>query len=70
MSVDLYKLKGKQFLVVADSYSGFVEVKPLRRTTSSDVIKALEEFFSLVGYPKRLRSDSGRQRSAKKPRST
>ena len=30
VNVDLYELKGKQFLVIADAYSGFVEVKPLR----------------------------------------
>ena len=51
----------KKFLVIAGAYSGFVEVKPLRRITSVDVIKALEEFFWLVGYPTRLRSDNGRQ---------
>ena len=61
VSTDIYELKGKQFRVIADAYSGFVEVKPLRHITSADVVKALEEFFSLVGYPKRIRSDNGRQ---------
>ena len=47
--------------MIADAYSGFVEVKKLRRIASANVIAAMDEFFSLVGYPTRLRSDNGRQ---------
>ena len=61
ISVDIYDFKGVQHLVIADAYSGFVEVKILKRTSSADVIKAMESFFSLVGYPCRLRCDNGRQ---------
>ena len=61
VSTDIYEISGKHYLVIADAYSGFVEVKKLRRIVSADVIAAMDEFFSLVGYPTRLRSDNGRQ---------
>ena len=61
VSVDIYELKGKNYLVLADAYSGFVAVEELRRITSSEVIKAIEKFCRIPGYPTRIRSDNGRQ---------
>ena len=61
ISADLYDLEGKDFLAIIDAYSGFVESKPLKRITSSEVIKAFESFFGYVGYPERIRTDNGRQ---------
>ena len=58
VSADLYDFQGKDYLVIADAYSGFVESERLPRTTSSEIIKAFEKFFSIVGYPARLRSDN------------
>ena len=61
VSTDIYDFKNNQYLVIADAYSGFVEVKKLKRITSAEVVKALDDFFSLVGYPTRLRNDNGQQ---------
>ena len=54
VSADIYELKGKSFLVIVDAYSGFVDVIELKRITSSDVIRALEKFCAMPGYPSRL----------------
>ena len=43
VSADLYDFKGNDNLVIADAYSGFVESERLTRTTSSEIIKALEK---------------------------
>ena len=61
ISADLYDLDRKDFLAIIDAYSGFVESKPLKHITSSEVIKAFESFFRYVGYPETLRTDNGRQ---------
>ena len=61
VSADIYELGGKSYLAMVDAYSGFVEVEYLARITSESVIKAIEKFFQLTGYPERLRSDNGRQ---------
>ena len=61
VSADIYELGGKTYLAMVDAYSGFVEVEPLTRIASENVIKAMEKFFHMTGYPERLRSDNGRQ---------
>ena len=59
--MDIYDFKGKQHLVIADAYSGFCWSERTKTILSADVIMAMESFFSLVGYPCRLRCDNRRQ---------
>ena len=60
-SVDLASHNGKNYLIHADRYSGFLWVYALNKTTSQDVKKALWQTFFNFGFPKHLRSDNGSQ---------
>lgn len=48
-------------LVVIDYYSRYKEVKIIRTTTSTQIIKILKEIFSRLGYPVSITADNGRQ---------
>ena len=48
-------------LVVIDYYSRFTEIRFLKSTISSIIIKHLTEMFSRFGIPLSIRSDNGRQ---------
>lgn len=49
------------FLVVADAFSKWVEVVPMRSTTSDAVIRALRRMFVTHGLPDVIVSDNGTQ---------
>lgn len=54
---DIYHLYGKDYLIVADSYSGFFNFVEVRLTTSSTIINELKKWVSLQGIPEKLLSD-------------
>ncbi|KAG5875425.1 hypothetical protein JTB14_005323 [Gonioctena quinquepunctata] len=54
----------EQVLVVIDYYSRYQSIKFLRTTTSSVIIRHLEELFCQLGIPKSIRADNGRQFSS------
>lgn len=58
---DLFHFKGKEYLLLVDSYSGFFDIKQLPETTSQHVIKQLKEWFSIHGIPQVLETDNGPQ---------
>lgn len=49
------------FLVVIDAYSKYPFIKIMKSTTSEATIDALEEIFTLFGYPSVIVSDNGPQ---------
>lgn len=52
--------KGKAYLLVlVDGYTKFCLLKPLQNLKSSLTIRALDDVFSIFGYPNRLISDQG-----------
>ena len=61
VSSDLFTLNSKDYIVLGDSYSDFIEVGELRGTTSSDIITFLKEQFSRHGIPDVLVTDNGPQ---------
>ena len=61
VGVDLFHLEGKEYLVLADCFSNFIEVDPLESTTSKAMVKALKIHFSRHGIPKVVVSDNGPQ---------
>ena len=61
VSIDLGKQNGKEHLILADRYSGWPMVVPLRRLNTKAVIDILEDWFVDTGKPERLRSDGGPQ---------
>ncbi|QQP48708.1 Uncharacterized protein FKW44_009103, partial [Caligus rogercresseyi] len=61
VSVDLGKQDGTDYLILADRYSGWPLVAPLRCLNTKAVISALENWFLDYGKPLNLRSDGGPQ---------
>ena len=65
VGTDLFEFESKSYLLSVDYYSKFVEVDELKDIRSKTVIQALKTQFSRHGIPEILRSDCGRQYTAK-----
>ena len=61
VATDQFKLHGKEYIVLVDFYSDFIEVKDLHENTSTTVIEFLKEQFSRYGIPDTLATDNGPQ---------
>ena len=61
VAADQFKLNGKDYIVLVDFYSDFMEVKMLHENTSSAVVEFLKEQFSRHGIPDTLVTDNGSQ---------
>lgn len=61
ISADIFKFKGKFYLLIVDSYSKYVEVEMLNNLHSTHIIDVLKKTFSRFGMPKEVYSDSGSQ---------
>ncbi|GBP14486.1 Uncharacterized protein K02A2.6 [Eumeta japonica] len=61
VSSDLFELKGKTYLVICNSYSGYLDFEPLKNQSSYEVIEQLKKWFSTHGVPEELQSDNGTQ---------
>ena len=59
--VDLFQLEGKNYIVMVDHYSDFIEVDYLKNTTANVVIKAMKKNFARHGIPSECISDNGSQ---------
>lgn len=59
VAVDYFKKDGRWFIVIADYYSRYLDVKELNTLTSQGTIKYLKEIFSKFGIPKVIRCDNG-----------
>jgi transposase InsO family protein len=64
VSMDLYEVKGRHFLVMVDRYLYFCWTAQLQSQTSSTVIKIIDNWFRRVGYPQYVFSYSGPQFAA------
>ena len=60
-TADLAEHGGKNYLIHADRFSGYVWIYQLGKTTSQDVIKAMWDTFYKFGFPKVLSTDNGSQ---------
>jgi len=61
VAVDLFTLQSKEYVVLVDYYSDFIEVQEINDTTSPTIIQFLKEQFSRHGIPDVLVSDNGPQ---------
>lgn len=61
ISVDLFQLDGKHYLVSVDHYSDYFELDVLKNTTASTVIRAMKRNFARHGIPQECVSDNGPQ---------
>ncbi|PFX15913.1 Bifunctional polynucleotide phosphatase/kinase [Stylophora pistillata] len=61
VAADQFKLHGKEYIVLVNYYSDFLEVQKLEENTSSSVIKFFKEQFSRHGIPDTLTTDNASQ---------
>ena len=61
IATDLFTLNNRDYVIVVDYYSKFIEISRLYHTKSKDVIKAIKKMFSIHGIPKEVFSDNGPQ---------
>lgn len=59
--IDFCELEGKDFLLMIDVYSKWVNVEEMNSTTSSKTIEVLRGWFTTSGVPTELVSDNGPQ---------
>ena len=65
VSVDLFELYGKSYIVIVDSYSGFIEIEPLQDTSAHSVIRIIKANIARYGIMNILVSDNGPQFSSR-----
>ncbi|CAA9998761.1 unnamed protein product, partial [Nesidiocoris tenuis] len=61
---DIFSFNQKEFLVIADEYSGFFDFVEVPSCTSASVIRHLKRWFSMFGIPDQINSDGGPQYSS------
>ena len=65
IAADLFTLNNKDYMVIVDYYSQFVEVRTMTTTSSRTVITHMKEVFSRQGTPCELVTDNGPQFASK-----
>lgn len=58
IGIDIFTVKGENFLVTVDYFSDFIEVDELQETTTAEIVKCLKRQFSRHGIPSVLVSDN------------
>lgn len=58
---DIFQLGNTHYLLIVDSYSGFVDIHELKTLSSHAVIAAFKSWFSVHGIPDYLDTDGGTQ---------
>ncbi|XP_055918444.1 uncharacterized protein K02A2.6-like [Eupeodes corollae] len=61
VTMDLFKLENKWYIIITDCYSRYFEVEELVRMRMRDVIKVCKATFSRHGVPQSIFTDSGTQ---------
>ena len=61
VGVDLFDFSGRSHLVCVNRWSGYPMFEALSSTSSSAVIKTLQSWFNILGWPRSIRSDGGPQ---------
>jgi transposase InsO family protein len=65
-SADFFTLDGKDYLVYADRYSGWIEIQHFPHPpTASSTTAAFQNWFGQHGIPVRIRTDGGKQFTAR-----
>jgi hypothetical protein len=57
--IDFFFFRGREFLILVDAYSRWLEVKLMKNTIASSVLKELQNIFVTFGYCRELVSDNG-----------
>lgn len=65
VAMDLFELKGKQYLLIIDYYSRWIEIAYLQNTSSLSVIEHVKSIFAIYHIPEVVVSDNGPQFSSR-----
>lgn len=58
IAVDLFEFGNKDYLIVMDAFSHWIEILPLKKKSIESVIFVLKNLFSRFGYPNVIYSDN------------
>ncbi|CAB4039220.1 Retrovirus-related Pol poly [Paramuricea clavata] len=61
VGIDLFEIKGRDYLATVDYFSGFIEVDHLSTATSKQIITKLKGHFARYGIPSEMVTDCGSQ---------
>lgn len=61
VSTDIFTFKQRDYLLLADHYSGWMDFKKLSTLTANETIQIIKKWFSDYGVPEILESDGGTQ---------
>lgn len=61
IATDLFMIENRNYLVVVDYFTNFIEVDYLPSTTSNAVIEKMKKLFTRFGIPREIISDGGPQ---------
>ena len=64
VGTDLFQLGGREYLILVDYYSRYIEMALLNSTSAQQVILHLKSMFARHGVPEVVRSDNGPQYSS------
>ncbi|KAM7293520.1 uncharacterized protein ISCGN_026650 [Ixodes scapularis] len=56
---DLFNFEGKSYVVIVDSYSGYLDFKKLSGESSKEVVNVMKEWLATHGVPKVIETDNG-----------
>ena len=65
VATDLFEWKNKNYLLIVDYYSRYIEIALLKQITAEEVIKHTKSLFARHGIPEVVISDNGPQYSSK-----
>jgi hypothetical protein len=57
--IDFFHFQGREFLILVDAFSRWLEVRLMNKTNAQSVLKELQDIFNVFGYSKELVSDNG-----------
>ena len=58
---DLFEISGRNYLIVIDYFSNFIEIDLMTTTTSTQVVSSLKKMCARFGTPRQIVSDGGPQ---------
>ena len=59
VGADLFEYKGKDYLLVVDYFSRWIEVLEVHKKTTDAVVRGMEVIMARLGVPLTMRSDNG-----------
>ncbi|UYV72607.1 K02A2.6-like, partial [Cordylochernes scorpioides] len=59
VAADIFSIKGKNYLLITDNYSGFIDFKEMKTMNSAETIESLKKWFRVHGIPRLLETDNG-----------